>query len=101
PDIAEPAIAMVGSQGPEAARAFLGQLPPDRLNQIRAELDHLQLLLQEIRDDAATAIPDTNSSLMPLLVVAAGVVLLSGVALLIVLQRLVIRPINGLAGQVR
>jgi signal transduction histidine kinase len=100
-DIAEPSIAMVRTQGPAAARTFLGQLPPDRFNQIRGELDQLQLLLQEIRDDATTAVRDTNSSLMSLLVVAAGVVLVSGVALLILLQRLVIRPVDGLAAQVR
>jgi signal transduction histidine kinase len=100
-DIAEPSIAMVRTQGPEAARAFLGQLPPERFNQIRAEMDQLQILIEDIRDDAASAVRDTNSSLMSLLIVAAAVVLISGVALLVLLQRLVIRPVSGLAAQVR
>jgi len=92
---------MVRTQGPEAARAFLGQLPPERFNQIRAELDDLQAIVQDIRDDAVSAVQGTNASLMSLLIVAAGVVLISGVALLVLLQRLVIRPVNGLAAQVR
>jgi signal transduction histidine kinase len=100
-DIAEPSIAMVRTQGPEAARAFLGQLPPERFNQIRTELDRLQAIMQTIRDDAAKAVRDTNSSLRSLLIVAAAVVLISGVTLLVLLQRLVIRPVNDLAAQVR
>jgi len=57
--------------------------------------------MQQIRDDNAASIRSSSARLVWVLFIAAAIVLVSGVGMVVLLQRLVIRPVSDLAAQVR
>ena len=67
----------------------------------RGRLDELQRQMLVLRDNSANKARDTGNTLVFLLVVAAAVIVVAGVALLLSLNRVVIGPVTDLADQVR
>ncbi|MDG4790093.1 ATP-binding protein [Micromonospora sp. WMMD1102] len=99
--VAEPAIELTTGSGPEAAQEFLTTQTGARFTELRGEVEALQGSILELRNSVAENARRTGNALVLLLVLAAIVVVLAGLALLTSLNRLVIGPVTTLAAQVR
>ncbi|GAA3755564.1 CHASE3 domain-containing protein [Plantactinospora mayteni] len=99
--VAEPAIELTVRSGPEVAQAYLTAQTNARFTALRGEVEALQQSLLALRNTVATNARATGNALVLLLILAAVVVVLAGLALLTSLNRLVIGPVTALAGQVR
>jgi signal transduction histidine kinase len=100
-EVAEPAIQATMSTGTEAAQAHLTAQGSGRFTTLRGEVETLQGLILGLRNSVADNARQTGNTLVLLLVLAAIVVVLAGMALLTSLNRLVIGPVTTLAAQVR
>ncbi|SNT65367.1 HAMP domain-containing protein [Asanoa hainanensis] len=96
--VAEPVVA---APDVATARTFITDQARLRFDEMRASLDELQQQLLELRDTVADKARNTGNTLVFLLVVAAAVIIVAGVALLLSLNRVVIGPVTDLADQVR
>jgi signal transduction histidine kinase len=99
--VAEPVIAAVRATGPAAGQALI---TPDARNQfdaLRASVTEMQRVIFVLRQQTARAAQSTGGILVALEIGAAIVVILAGVVLLFLLDRLVSRPVLELAEQVR
>ncbi|BCY11780.1 ATP-binding protein [Actinoplanes sp. L3-i22] len=94
--VAEPAIAAA-----KEGRPASGTTGTDRFDRLRAAVDRLQADILKLRNSAVAAARRTGSTLVTLMAVAAAVVLLVGAMLMLLLDRLVSRPVTELAEQVR
>ncbi|AVT32533.1 histidine kinase [Plantactinospora sp. BC1] len=99
--VAEPAIELTVRSGPEAAQAHLTAQTGARFTELRGEVEALQGSILELRNSVARNARATGNTLVLLLILAAIVVVLAGLALMTSLNRLVIGPVTTLAGQVR
>ncbi|MEO3924100.1 ATP-binding protein [Micromonosporaceae bacterium B7E4] len=99
--VAEPAIELTVRSGPEAGQAYLTAQTGDRFTELRGEVEALQQSILKLRNTVAQNARGTGNTLVLLLILAAIVVVLAGLALLTSLNRLVIGPVTMLAGQVR
>ena len=97
------AVAMPVIAAPDraAAQALITEASRARFDELRGSLDTLQSMIVVIRDDYADRARSTGNTLVFLLVVAAGVIVVAGAALLISLNKAVIGPVTDLAAQVR
>ncbi|GAA1759849.1 sensor histidine kinase [Luedemannella helvata] len=100
-DVAEPAIALVRDQGTVPAQEFLNQQATRPFDDIRAAVANLQASIVQIRNDSADTVKSSSTRVVWVLFAAAAVVLLGGIGMVLLLQRLVIRPVSDLAAQVR
>ncbi|GIF65690.1 histidine kinase [Asanoa ishikariensis] len=96
--VAEP---VVSAPDVATARSFITDQARQRFDEMRASLDELQRQMLELRDTVAGKARETGNTLVFLLVVAAAVIIVAGVALLVSLNRVVIGPVTDLADQVR
>ncbi|MFF5215360.1 ATP-binding protein [Micromonospora sp. NPDC000442] len=99
--VALPVIAAIETGGAAAGQQLLTDQSRQQFDQIRVAVDVLQNGILEVRDEAAADVRSTSNLLVLLLVIAALVVLVAGIVLLTSLERMVIRPLTSLAGQVR
>jgi signal transduction histidine kinase len=99
--VAEPAIAAIGAGGSGADQILSTDAARARFDAIRGAVGAMQQSLQDLRTSASHRADRAASILVGLLVSAAVVVLLAGVALLVLLRVLVTRPVIELAGRVR
>ncbi|MFC7548336.1 ATP-binding protein [Plantactinospora sp. GCM10030261] len=99
--VAEPVIAATRADGRAAGQALLTDATRQQFDDLRAAIGDLQQSILELRQENASRVESTGNVLVVLLIVAAAVVLVAGVALLVSLNRLVIGPVTALAGQVR
>ncbi|MFV2099741.1 sensor histidine kinase [Micromonospora sp. LOL_024] len=99
--IALPAIQAIEAGGTSAGQQLLTDQSRQQFDQIRVAVDVLQNGILEVRDEAAADVRHTSNLLVLLLIIAAIVVVVAGVVLLTSLERMVIRPLTSLAGQVR
>ncbi|MEV2239124.1 ATP-binding protein [Micromonospora sp. NPDC049891] len=99
--VALPVIGAIEAGGTAAGQQLLTDQSRQQFDQIRVAVDVLQTGILEVREEAATDVRSTSNLLVLLLVIAALVVLVAGVVLLTSLERMVIRPLTSLAGQVR
>ncbi|MDG4794115.1 sensor histidine kinase [Micromonospora sp. WMMD1082] len=99
--VALPVIQAIEAGGTDAGQELLTDRSRQEFDEIRAAVNVLQDGILEVRDEAATDVRETSNLLVLLLVIAALVVVVAGVTLLVSLERMVIRPLTGLAGQVR
>jgi signal transduction histidine kinase len=100
-DIADPAVDAVRTNGTAAGQAFLASHTTAQFDSVRAALGRMQATGQQIRDAAVASLRDTNSGLVTVLFVAVGVVAVSGIGMVLLLQQMVTRPVVALAAQVR
>ncbi|WP_433306188.1 sensor histidine kinase [Actinoplanes sp. CA-030573] len=96
-DIAEPIVAA----GDPAGRPFDEAAGTARFDAVRTAVDRLQADILTLRNEAAAAARRTGSVLVALEITAAAVVLIVGALVLLLLERLVSRPVTELAAQVR
>jgi signal transduction histidine kinase len=99
--VALPVIGAIEDGGAVAGQQLLNDRSRQQFDQIRVAVDVLQNGILELRDEAAAKVRSTSNLLVLLLVIAALVVVVAGLVLITSLERMVIRPLTSLAGQVR
>ncbi|WDZ87908.1 CHASE3 domain-containing protein [Micromonospora cathayae] len=99
--VAVPVITAVEQNGTAAGQELINDQGRAQFDQIRTTMTQLEGEILTARQDTARHVERTGNLLVVLLVIAALVVAVAGGLLLIALERMVIRPLTGLAGQVR
>ncbi|MET7960910.1 sensor histidine kinase [Micromonospora zamorensis] len=99
--VAEPVIATTEQRGTNAAQALITDQARQQFDQLRSAVGDLQQEILVAREQAASDVRTSSNVLVVLLIVAALVVVVAGAVLLLSLDRMVIRPLTGLAIQVR
>ncbi|KXK61920.1 histidine kinase [Micromonospora rosaria] len=99
--VAEPVINATTANGPAAGQALLNDQARQQFDGIRSAIEALQAEILTARDRVVSEIERTGDLLVLLLIVAAVVVVLAGTVLLLSLEKMVVRPLTSLAGQVR
>ncbi|MEU7679021.1 ATP-binding protein [Micromonospora taraxaci] len=99
--VAEPVITTTEQSGTRAGQALITDQARQQFDQLRAAVNDLQGEILTAREEAAAAVRTSSNVLVVLLIVAALVVVVAGAVLLLSLDRMVIRPLTGLATQVR
>lgn len=100
-DVADPLKQTVETQGTEAAQKRVEAIDTTEFDRIRGAVEKLQADILTMRDKTAAAARSSSGNLVAVEIAAAIVILVTGILLLILLDRLVSRPILDLAGQVR
>jgi signal transduction histidine kinase len=100
-EVAEPLLETVRTQGTEAAQQRIEAIDTREFDELRLAVADMQGHIQVLRARSAEAARDSSQTLVVIEVVAAVIILATGILLLILLDRLVSRPILHLAGQVR
>ncbi|MEV4412674.1 CHASE3 domain-containing protein [Catellatospora sp. NPDC049609] len=100
--VAEPVITKARDAGPDAAQELLGQVSgKERFDQARAEVARLQEQIVTLRNAAVADVQSSSERLVVLLIAAGAVVVVLGVGLVIMINRMVTVPVTALAAQVR
>ncbi|HET6154679.1 MAG TPA: ATP-binding protein, partial [Marmoricola sp.] len=100
-EIAEPVVQTVQTQGTAAGQKKITAASTAQFDALRTSIDQMQSQIQVLRTKAAAAARQTSQTLVAIQIAAAAIVILAGAALLLVLDRLVSRPVVELAEQVR
>ncbi|MEU4688991.1 ATP-binding protein [Actinoplanes sp. NPDC023714] len=98
-DVAERVIA--GVRSGDTSQQLDEAASTARFDDLRAGVDELRADILALRNEAAAAARRTGKILIVLEITAAGMVIVVGAAMLLLLDRLVSRPVTTLAGQVR
>ncbi|WP_309244403.1 sensor histidine kinase [Micromonospora parastrephiae] len=99
--VAEPVIATTERSGTRAGQALVTDQARQQFDQVRTAVADLQEEILAAREQSASDVRNSSNVLVVLLIVAALVVVVAGAVLLLSLDRMVIRPLTGLATQVR
>ncbi|MEV5763881.1 ATP-binding protein [Micromonospora sp. NPDC052213] len=99
--VAVPVITTTEQSGTAAGQALVTDQARAQFDQVRAALDNLQSEIIEARQQSAEDVRRTSDLLVVLLIAALAVVVIAGSMLLISLDKMVVRPLTGLADQVR
>ncbi|MFG2048788.1 ATP-binding protein [Micromonospora sp. NPDC048935] len=99
--VAEPVIATTEQAGTSAGQALVTERARQQFDQVRSTVNDLQQEILAAREQAADDVRTSSNVLVVLLIVAALVVVVAGAVLLLSLDRMVVRPLTGLATQVR
>jgi signal transduction histidine kinase len=99
--VAEPVLAAVRSQGPEAGQALVKAASTAEFEAVRASIERLKSSILKIRNRAADVAMRTGSTQVAIQIAAAAIIILAGAALLLLIDRLVTQPVVDLAEQVR
>ncbi|MGQ5259514.1 sensor histidine kinase [Micromonospora sp. ZYX-F-536] len=100
-NVAEPVITITDQRGTSAGQALVNDQARRQFDQVRSAVDDLQQEILAAREQSADDVRNSSNVLVVLLIVAALVVVVAGAVLLLSLDRMVIRPLIGLADQVR
>ncbi|MGC4817840.1 sensor histidine kinase [Micromonospora sp. DT63] len=99
--VAEPVIATTEQDGTRAGQALVTEQARQRFDEVRSAVGDLQEEILAAREKSAANVRNSSNLLVLLLIIAALVVVVAGAVLLLSLDRMVIRPLTGLATQVR
>ncbi|MEV7330965.1 ATP-binding protein [Micromonospora sp. NPDC093244] len=99
--VAEPVITTTERSGTQAGQALVTDQARQQFDEVRAAVSSLQEEILAAREQSAADVRSSSNVLVVLLIVAALVVVVAGTVLLISLDRMVVRPLTGLASQVR
>ncbi|GIF19546.1 signal transduction histidine kinase [Actinoplanes tereljensis] len=99
--VADPVIAAIRAGGPEAGRAMIAAGSTTAFDSLRDAIDAMQNNIQTLRAAAAAAAKDSSQTMVSIQIAAAAIIILAGAGLLLLLDRLVSRPVVELAEQVR
>lgn len=99
--VAEPIIDTVRSRGAAAARGLVNDAARESFDSVRAAVEQLREELRKLRDRVAAHARTTSDRLVLMLVGAAIVILIAGVAVGVLLRQLVTKPVGLLAADVR
>ncbi|MBM0256711.1 ATP-binding protein [Micromonospora sp. 4G55] len=99
--VAQPVITTTERDGTAAGQALITDQARQQFERIRASAGVLQAEILDERQRTADKVYQSSNILVVLLIVAAVVVAVAGSVLLLSLDRMVIKPLTGLAEQVR
>lgn len=99
--VAEPVITTTERSGTSAGQALVTEGARQQFDEVRTAVNDLQEEVLAAREETARNVRTSSNVLVVLLIVAALVVVVAGAVLLLSLDRMVIRPLTGLATQVR
>ncbi|MFI7512509.1 ATP-binding protein [Micromonospora echinofusca] len=99
--VAVPVVTATQQRGTAAGQALITDQAREQFDAVRSALDDLQFEIFEARQRSAEDVRRTSNLLVVLLIVAVAVVIIAGSMLLVSLDKMVIRPLTGLADQVR
>ncbi|WP_436837445.1 sensor histidine kinase [Micromonospora orduensis] len=99
--VAEPVITTTERSGTQAGQALVTDQARQQFDEVRAAVSSLQEEILAAREQSADDVRSSSNVLVVLLIVAALVVVVAGTVLLVSLDRMVVRPLTGLASQVR
>ncbi|MGK5673971.1 sensor histidine kinase [Micromonospora sp. URMC 106] len=99
--VAVPVITTTEQSGTAAGQALITDQARQQFEQVRNALDNLQFEIFQVRQQSAEDVRQTSNLLVVLLITALAVVVIAGSMLLVSLDKMVIRPLTGLADQVR
>nr|WP_246382354.1 sensor histidine kinase [Micromonospora jinlongensis] len=99
--VAEPVIATTERSGTSAGQALVTEGARQQFDDVRTAVNDLQEEVLAAREQTARNVRTSSNVLVVLLIVAALVVVVAGAVLLLSLDRMVVRPLTGLAIQVR
>ena len=100
-EVAEPLIRTIETQGIEVAQKQLEAVDTKIFGQLRDAVATMQGHIVALRAEAASSARNSSQTMVVIEVIAAVIILMTGIALLLLLDRLVSRPILHLAGQIR
>jgi signal transduction histidine kinase len=100
-EVADPVIATVRTEGAEAGRARIAAGSTSAFDSLRAAITQMQADIGVLRTASAAAAKDSSQTMVAILIAAAAIIIIAGAGLLLVLDRLVSRPVVELAEQVR
>ena len=99
--IATPVITTVRTKGADAGQALVDAASTEQFDALRAAIATLQQRILVLRTDAVASVKNASSKLVAIEIATAGIVVLAGALLLLLLDRLVTRPVTRLADEVR
>jgi signal transduction histidine kinase len=99
--VAEPVLTAVRTDGPEAGQALIETATTAEFDALRASIEQLQQAIGVARERSADAARQTGGTLVAIQIAAAAIIVLAGAALLVLLDRMVSKPVVRLAEQVR
>ncbi|MET8351177.1 MULTISPECIES: sensor histidine kinase [unclassified Micromonospora] len=99
--VALPVISTTEQSGTSAGQALVTERARQQFDEVRSAIDDLQREILAAREQSASDVRSSSNLLVALLIIAALVVVVAGAVLLLSLDRMVIRPLIGLADQVR
>jgi signal transduction histidine kinase len=99
--IAVPVVTAVRTRGPDAGQALVAAASTAQFDALRASIGRMQQEILVVRDQSANELREAGRTLVAIEIAAAAIIVLAGVALLFLLDRVVSRPVVDLAEQVR
>ncbi|MBQ1022453.1 CHASE3 domain-containing protein [Micromonospora sp. D93] len=99
--VAQPVIITTEQSGTSAGQALVTEAARQQFDEVRLAVNDLQEEVLAAREQTANNVRTSSNVLVVLLIVAALVVVVAGAVLLLSLDRMVVRPLTGLATQVR
>ncbi|MFI5492459.1 ATP-binding protein [Actinoplanes sp. NPDC051859] len=99
--VADPILNAVRTEGPEAGQAVVAGGDTAEFDALRAAIEKMQDDIGVLRDRAAADAKETSQRMVALQIGAAAIIVIAGVTLLLLLDRMVSRPVTELAAQVR
>ncbi|MFI5890475.1 ATP-binding protein [Actinoplanes sp. NPDC051513] len=99
--VAEPVIEAVDTKGTAAGQQLIIAGPTTEFDALRQAIGDMQDDIQVLRTKSATAARDSSQTMVAIQIAAAAIIILAGAGLLLLLDRLVSRPVVELAEQVR
>ena len=99
--VADPILNAVRTQGPEAGQALIEAGATAEFDALRGAVEKMQADIGVFRDRSATEARDASKRMVAIQIAAAAVIVIAGAALMLLLDRMVSRPVTDLAQQVR
>jgi len=99
--VAEPVVAIIRSQGTQAGQDRLKGTSTEEFDALRGAIATMQDDIQVLRTNSANDAKASSRTMVALQIAAAAIIILAGSALLLLLDRMVSRPVTELAAQVR
>lgn len=99
--VAEPILNAVRTEGPDAGRTLVEAGSTSEFNAVRTAIEQMQTDIGMLRDRSASAAKDASNRMVAIQIAAAAIIIIAGAALMLLLDRLVTRPVTELAAQVR
>ncbi|WP_306214646.1 sensor histidine kinase [Actinoplanes sp. RD1] len=100
-EVADPTVDVIRTQGAAAGQARIKAGTTTAFDAVRSSIDVMQDDINVLRAQSATAARDASSQMVAIQISAAAVIIVAGVVLMLLLDRLVGRPVTELADQVR
>jgi signal transduction histidine kinase len=100
-EVAEPVIAIIRADGTQAGQDRLKGTSTTRFDALRGAIAEMQDDIQVLRTKSADAAKASSRTMVAIQIAAAAIIILAGSALLLLLDRMVSRPVTELAEQVR